>query len=71
MAPFVDDVPAVERDIRREAQALFDERVATLPDKQARVILAMCSLVLASYRAIHQRTRDPNVLVQLQSRAGA
>jgi hypothetical protein len=52
MTPLVDDMPALEANIRRSAQALFDEDVGTLPDKQARVFLAMCSLVLASFREL-------------------
>jgi hypothetical protein len=50
--PIARDARAIEADIRRRAQTLFDEQVTALPDKQARSILAMCSLVLASYRVL-------------------
>jgi hypothetical protein len=59
MTPLVNDMKSLENDIKREAQALFDERVESLPDKQGRMILAMCSLVLAAYRQLKQWIGDP------------
>jgi hypothetical protein len=71
MKPVVDDVRSVERDIRRRAQALFDERARSLPDKQARVITAMCSLVLAAYRSLGDQAREPEAAFETVRRAFA
>ena len=48
MRPFVADVRRADRAICGRAQELFDDRMDSLPDKQARQILGMCSLVLAA-----------------------
>ena len=61
MKPLVSDMKGLEIDIKRQTQELFDQRVASLPDKKGRMILAMCSLVLASYRLLKQRTNDPSL----------
>jgi hypothetical protein len=71
MRPIVDDPAAIDREIRGQAQALFDGRVDTLPDKQARVILAMCSLVLASYRVLLAHTRQADAAFDTVRRAFA
>ena len=71
MKSTVDDVRATDRDVRRAVQALFDEGVDKLPDKQGRVILAMCSLVLAGYRALQQHAREPSTAFETVRRAFA
>ncbi len=58
MKPAVDDVKAVDADIRRAMQALFDQGVGSLPDEQARMILVMCASVLAAYRTLKTRLGD-------------
>jgi hypothetical protein len=50
------DRAEVQRAIRDRAQALFDQRFDALPDKKARSILAMCSLVLAACEALEKHT---------------
>jgi hypothetical protein len=64
MKQLVKDVKSLESDIKREARALFDERVESLPDRQGRTILSMCSLVLAAYRQLKQRLGDPDAAFQ-------
>src|SRR5262245_1032967 len=44
--------------IRDHTQQVFDASVMTLPDSQARVIYAYCSLVLAAFREIRAETGD-------------
>jgi hypothetical protein len=61
MKPLVGDMKALESDIKRQAQALFADRVDSLPDKKGRTVLAMCSLVLASYRSLKERLDDPTL----------
>ena len=61
MRPLVGDLKELEIDITRQTQELFDERVDSLPDKKGRMILAMCSLVLASHRVLIQRLDDPRM----------
>lgn len=36
--------------VKREAKIIFDDGRPSLPDRRARMILAMCSLILAGYR---------------------
>jgi len=60
MKPLGDDAQSLEDAIKREAQSLFDERTELLPDRQGRMILAMCSLVLAAYRRLKERLGDPS-----------
>ena len=45
--------------IRDHTQQVFDASVAALPDPQARVIYAYCSLLLATFREIRAETGDP------------
>lgn len=61
MNPLVGDMRALEIDIKRQAQAVFDEQVDALPDPKGRIILAMCSLVLASFRSLKVRLDDPSL----------
>jgi hypothetical protein len=44
--------------IRDHTQQVFDGSVAALPDPQARVIYAYCSLVLAAFREFRTETGD-------------
>jgi hypothetical protein len=44
--------------IRDHTQRVFDASLAALPDKQARVIYAYCSLLLAAFREIRAGTGD-------------
>src|SRR5215510_4098067 len=44
--------------IRDHTQQVFDARVAALPDPQARVIYAYCSLLLAAFREFRAETGD-------------
>lgn len=44
--------------IRDHTQRVFDASVAALPDPQARVICAYCSLLLAAFREIRAETGD-------------
>jgi hypothetical protein len=71
MTPLVDDMPALENKIRCSAQAVFDEDFGTLPDKQARAFLAMCSLVLASFRELKSVVGDSAVAFDAVRRAFA
>ena len=52
------DVEGIVARIRDHAQQVFDARVVTHPDPQARVIYAYCSLVLAAFREIRAATDD-------------
>lgn len=61
MKPLVGDMNALEADIKRQAREIFDDSVDALPDKKGRMILAMCSVVLAAYRQLNQRLDDPSV----------
>ncbi|HEV3304678.1 MAG TPA: L-2-amino-thiazoline-4-carboxylic acid hydrolase [Planctomycetaceae bacterium] len=61
MKPLVTDVSDVESRIRRQAQVLFDAKVAALPDKKGRLILAMCSLVLAAFRELEHDLKETAV----------
>ena len=49
--------PVLER-VRDAAQQLFDAESPSLPDKQGRMILAMCVVVLAAYRELGTLTGD-------------
>jgi L-2-amino-thiazoline-4-carboxylic acid hydrolase-like protein len=49
----------VTDNIKREAQALFDGQRTSLPDRRARLILTLCSLILASYRELLILTGEP------------
>ena len=44
--------------VRDAAQQLFDGESPSLPDKQGRVILGMCAVVLAVYRKLSTVTVD-------------
>ena len=48
----------VADNIKREAQSLFDEGRDSLPDRRARLVLTLCSLILASYRELLILTGD-------------
>jgi len=48
----VSNPDAVVRNSRDAAQRLFDGRTGSMPDKQARMIVGMCSMVLAAYREL-------------------
>ena len=61
MKPLVGDMKTLEVEIKREAQAIFDDGVGALPDKKGRMILAMCSMVLAAYHQLKHRLDDPSV----------
>jgi hypothetical protein len=52
------DVDLVVARIRDQTQKAFDARVAALPDSQARVIYAYCSLMLAAFREFRADTGD-------------
>ena len=62
-----DPKPVVAR-IRDHAQQVFDESVATLPDRQTRMIHAYCSLVLAAFREIRAVTDDDANAMPLRAR---
>lgn len=49
--------PVLER-VRDAAQQLFDAESSSLPDKQGRMILGMCAVVLAAYRELGTLTGD-------------
>jgi L-2-amino-thiazoline-4-carboxylic acid hydrolase-like protein len=49
----------VVENIKRQAQGIFDARRASLPDRRARLVLTLCSLILASYRELLNVTGDP------------
>lgn len=49
--------PVLER-VRDAAQQLSDAKSPSLPDKQGRMILAMCVVVLAAYRELGTLTGD-------------
>ena len=49
--------PVLER-VRDAAQQLFDAESSSLPDKQGRMILGMCVVVLAAYRELGTLTGD-------------
>jgi hypothetical protein len=49
--------PVLER-VRDTAQQIFDAENQSLPDKQARMILGMCAVVLAAYRELVAVTED-------------
>lgn len=49
----------------REARRTFADREGSLPDKQGRTILAMCSLVLASYRELVSACGDEERAFQI------
>ena len=65
--------PALER-VRDAAQQLFDAESPSLPDKQGRMILAMCVVVLAAYRErrtpAHDFNRGGDVSLSFCSRPG-
>lgn len=71
MKPLVADWRPIRCDIRRRAQALFDERFESLPDKQARSILGMCSLVLAASEELEKRVGESSVAFDAVRRAFA
>jgi len=49
---FPNSIQEILERTRLTAQALYDSRSQTLPDRQAGTILGMCSLVLAAYREL-------------------
>ncbi|MGD9719819.1 MAG: L-2-amino-thiazoline-4-carboxylic acid hydrolase [Pirellulales bacterium] len=65
------NVAAIETAARRDAQALFDAERPKLPDKQARSITAMCSLVLGAYRALCQHGCQSEAAFEIVRRAFA
>ena len=71
MSPQVTDPRALDQAIRRRAQALFDARVDGLPDKQARSILGMCCLVLATVEELQNTIGDAAVAFDTVRRAFA
>lgn len=71
MKPLAVDRHQVDQAIRRRAQALFDERFDSLPDKKGRPILGMCSLVLAACEALEQQLDDRAAAFDVVRRAFA
>ena len=63
--PLVCDARVLEGDIKRQTQRLFDDRVSSLPDKQGRVILAMCAVVLAAYRQLKDEVGDAHAVYEI------
>ncbi len=55
------DAESVVARIRVHTQQVFDESAAALPDPQARVIYAYCSLLLAAFREMRAETGDAAV----------
>ena len=52
------DAELVVARVRDHTQQVFDASLAALPDKQARVIYAYCSLLLAAFREVRAETGD-------------
>src|SRR5262245_19680041 len=52
------DAELIVSRIRDHTQRVFDASLASLPDKQARVIYAYCSLLLAAFRETRAETGD-------------
>jgi hypothetical protein len=65
------DRRAVERAVRERTQRLFDERFESLPDKKARSILAMCSLVLAACETLERHGVERGAAFETVRRAFA
>jgi hypothetical protein len=55
MKSIVPDGKRAATRIRDNAQALFWQRAPSLPDKQAKMVIAPCCLVLAAYREVRGR----------------
>ena len=55
--------------IKRAAQEIFNAREDTLPDRRARLILTMCSLILASYRELLSVMDDEKRAEQIVGKA--
>lgn len=64
-------VNPVEARIRQRAQTLFDEELVSLPDKKGRLILAMCSLVLAAFEELKSQAIQPALAFDAVRRAFA
>ena len=59
----------LEETIEREARRIFNGKRASLLDRRARMVLAMCSLILASYRELHILTGDSSQASDLVGKA--
>ena len=59
---------AVLRNSRDAAQRLFDARRGSLPDKQAQMIVGVCSLVLAAYRELGAGGLDSKAAFEIARR---
>jgi len=69
--PLVSDRWQLETAVRRHAQKLFDDELAALVDKKARLILAMCTLVLAAFEQLKDRLAEPAIAYDAVRRAFA
>jgi hypothetical protein len=71
MRPLMANARHADQEIRRRAQELFDERVESLPDKQARQILGICSLVLAASEVLEREVAEASAAFDIVRRAFA